>query len=77
MNFFENCELVFEELIIIERFICKELRMNMIIILVNNLFSGDDMLLKYIVLIFLFVGIIVVILNLIVIVIVYLLKELW
>lgn len=50
--------------------------MNKIIILVNNLFSGDDMLLKYIVLIFLFVGIIVVILNLIVIVIVYLLKEL-
>lgn len=49
--------------------------MNMIIIFVNN-FSGDDMLLKYIVLIFLFVGIIVVILNLIVIVIVYLLKEL-
>lgn len=76
LNLLENCELVPEELITTQRSICKESRMNMTIIPVNNSSSGDDMLLKYIALTFSFVGITVVILNLIVIVIAYSSKEL-
>lgn len=76
LNLLENCELVPEELITTQRSICKESRMNMTIIPVNNSSSGDDMLPKYIALTFSFVGITVVILNLIVIVIAYSSKEL-
>lgn len=76
LNLLENCELVPEELITTQRSICKESRMNMTIIPVNNSSSGDDMLPKYIALTFSFVGMTVVILNLIVIVIAYSSKEL-
>lgn len=76
LNLLDNCELVPEELITTERSICKESRMNMTIIPVNDSSSGDDMLPKYIAVTFSFVGITVVILNLIVIVIAYSSKEL-
>lgn len=76
LNLLENCELAPEELITTQRSICKESRMNMTIIPVNNSSSGDDMLPKYIALTFSFVGMTVVILNLIVIVIAYSSKEL-
>lgn len=76
LNLLENCELVPEELITTQRSICKESRMNMTIIPVNNPSSGDDMLPKYIAVAFSFGGITVVILNLIVIVIAYSSKEL-
>lgn len=76
LNLLDNCELVLEELITTERSICKESRMNMTIIPINDSSSGDDMLPKYIAVTFSFVGITVVILNLIVIVIAYSSKEL-
>lgn len=76
LNLLDNCELVLEELITTERSICKESRMNMTFIPINDSSSGDDMLPKYIAVTFSFVGITVVILNLIVIVIAYSSKEL-
>lgn len=76
LNLLDNCELVLEELITTERSICKESRMNMTIIPINDSSCGDDMLPKYIAVAFSFGGITVVILNLIVIVIAYSSKEL-
>lgn len=76
LNLLDNCELVPEELITTERSICKESRMNMTIIPINDSSCGDDMLPKYIAVAFSFGGITVVILNLIVIVIAYSSKEL-
>lgn len=76
LNLLDNCELVLEELITTERSICKESRMNMTMIPINDSSSGYDMLPKYIAVTFSFVGITVVILNLIVIVIAYSSKEL-